>query len=148
MLISTTMCQGLAVRSLRSSSKVCDAWSTEATTQLVREIEKTHITNLLWFVFLHCPPIVCLQGYYPDNVTKLLIVFSMSSINLRQHKNFLYQSHLMFFFISTNGLGTQTRLMLTLNYCPAIIMLLKYTYCTHPLSQFTVCLVYWNFTRA
>lgn len=59
LLISTTMCQGLAVISLRSSLKVCDAWSTEATTPLVREIEKTHITNSLQFddqaSFLHCP---------------------------------------------------------------------------------------------
>lgn len=83
------MCQGLAVRSLRSSSKVCSGWSTGATTRLVRETEKTPVTNThlsLFYQapFLRCLLPVCLWGSYSDNVTKLLILWP--NVKLLQNK--------------------------------------------------------------
>lgn len=89
------MCQGLAVRSLRSFSKVCNVWSTEATTQLVRDMEKAHITET-HSVLSRLSHSVCLLHNYSDNATKLLInIYSVSSITLLQLKNVFYQSNLL-----------------------------------------------------
>lgn len=73
--ISTTMCQGLAVRSLRSSSKVCSGWSTEVTTQLVSEKADTPVINAHLSYQAYFPAlsrIICWENHW--DVTNLLIL--------------------------------------------------------------------------